>query len=279
MAVTAYVLIQTEVGKAAYVAQQVRGHRRRGVGRGRHRPLRRDRAHPGRLGRRPRPHGGEPHPAHRGDHPDRDVPRREPLRAPDRLPGSSGPPRVRSVERAPGPQGGDLLVVEPPRRQRRVGVLAGDGGGTLHGGRCPAEAGHGTGLDHALDLDEGPALRVVGMRCAPPTGESTGAPQASVPGEGVGPLVAGPRSGRSPRTALSSRATGRGRSGRGARRPRARAPRAARRRTAARWRPTANHLPSRRVVHLVERRARVEDVDAASFGPQAESGGRRRSSS
>ena len=46
MSVHAYVLIQTEVGKAADVARQVDAIDGRRRGRGRHRPLRRDR--PGR---------------------------------------------------------------------------------------------------------------------------------------------------------------------------------------------------------------------------------------
>ena len=74
--VQAYILVQTEVGKAAEVASRHRADHRRHPGRRRHRTLRRHR--PGRVGQRgrPRPAGRRPDPGSRGHHQDADLPDR-----------------------------------------------------------------------------------------------------------------------------------------------------------------------------------------------------------
>ena len=79
MTVSAYILIQTEVGKASGVVDAVRGLAGRRPGRRRDRPVRRDPAGRGRLDRRARPHGRVADPARRRHHPHPDLPRRAPL--------------------------------------------------------------------------------------------------------------------------------------------------------------------------------------------------------
>ena len=79
MTVQAYILIQTEVGKAANVASQIAEHRGRHARRRRHRPVRRDRPRRGAQRRRARQAGRRPGAEHRGHHPHADLPGRPPL--------------------------------------------------------------------------------------------------------------------------------------------------------------------------------------------------------
>ena len=73
MVVQAYILIQTEVGKAATVAESDRQHLRRHPGRGRHRPLRRHRPRRGPHRRRARQARHRQDPGRPGHHPHADL--------------------------------------------------------------------------------------------------------------------------------------------------------------------------------------------------------------
>ena len=75
MSVSAYILIQTEVGQGRHRGRTGPRRRRRGVGRRRHRALRRDRPGRGGDGRRAGPHGGEQGADDRRDHPHAHLPR------------------------------------------------------------------------------------------------------------------------------------------------------------------------------------------------------------
>ena len=79
MVVQAYILIQTEVGKAAAVAREIAEHQGRHPGRGRHRPVRRDRPRRGQERRRARQAGRREGAGRRRHHPDADLPGRPPL--------------------------------------------------------------------------------------------------------------------------------------------------------------------------------------------------------
>ena len=79
MVVQAYILIQTEVGKAAAVAREIAERQGRHAGRGRHRPVRRDRPRRGQERRRARQDGRREGAGRRRHHPDADLPRRPPL--------------------------------------------------------------------------------------------------------------------------------------------------------------------------------------------------------
>ena len=79
MSVNAYILIQTEVGKAAVGRRGDRRARRRHQRRGRHRPVRRHRARRGRDRRRARQARRRQRPGGRRHHPHADLPGRAPL--------------------------------------------------------------------------------------------------------------------------------------------------------------------------------------------------------
>ena len=72
--VEAYILVQTEVGKASDVAALIGKITRGDAGRGRHRPVRRDRPSAGRQRGRARPAGRRAHPGRARDHQDTHLP-------------------------------------------------------------------------------------------------------------------------------------------------------------------------------------------------------------
>ena len=218
MPVTAYVLIQTEVGKAANVARRWRAARRRHVGRGRDRALRRDRPGRGGLGRRPRPHGGGPDPAHRGHHPHGDLPGGQPL---SRRTG----PRGRRSAMAPAVRSAATSLGSSPQSPRASSPCwPGLGGGRRIAPGVPANRGQGAGWTT-------PATSVKVSRdwlwgwSGASAGESTGAAQASVPSKIASHssrVLVGEDGGE---PLLHRPATRPGPSGRAAPRPRARAAR------------------------------------------------------
>ena len=79
MVVQAYILIQTEVGKAAAVAREIAEHQGRHARRGRHRALRRDRPRRGQERRRARQAGRREGAERRRHHPHPDLPGGPPL--------------------------------------------------------------------------------------------------------------------------------------------------------------------------------------------------------
>ena len=107
--VQAYILIQTDVGKAATVAEQIAEHHRRHPRRGRHRPLRRHRPRRGPQRRRARQAGDRQDPGRPRHHPHPDLHGRPRLSRP--LIGTPPPAAPRPARcdaravRAPSPAG------------------------------------------------------------------------------------------------------------------------------------------------------------------------------
>ena len=182
MAVSAYVLIQTELGKAARRRSHRRRHSGGGVLRRGNRSLRCDRSGRGRLARRAGQAGRQPLSDDRGDHPHAHLRGRPPGLSCDRT-GVSGPPRRRAA-RAISSAG-----IPIPTGHRSVSC-PGAGVGVGDPGTVRLKRGAGAGWTMPPTSMKVPAAFTCGMvgRLA---GIQHGGEAGVAPFETVAPLLAG----------------------------------------------------------------------------------------